>query len=251
MDEIAAWITVHAYGAVVFDTIAPLLPIRDENDATGVLDALLPLYGITARGAAVLLIHHPRKGDAGEGQASRGSGAIPSFVDVIMELRRYDASNREDRRRVLTAYSRFDETPPEVVIELGDDGYRTVGDKADAKQSDRLQTIAELLPVDNPGMTAEEVHDHWPDDAAIPKPGKRTVQADLKHGAAGRRWATSGAGTKGDPLRYSLPIRFSQALTLKVRESNCNCGKHQARPICVRATAGISSRVTGKCLPSE
>ena len=103
---------------VIVDTLAAVNPVTDENDSARMMEVLTPLHRVTDAGAGVVLAHHLRKGDAGEAQASRGSGALPSFVDIILELRRYDAGRATDRRRVLTAYSRFDVTPPELVVEL-------------------------------------------------------------------------------------------------------------------------------------
>jgi len=202
VDYLAGLVIERRFNVVVLDTIAGLLPIDNENDAAQVQTALLPLHRITEAGAAVRLVHHPKKGDAGEGQAARGSGALPGFVDVILELRRYAPADREDRRRTLTAYSRFDETPPEVVIELTGDGYRLVGGKADAKRTDRMDAIGELLPGTAPGLTAEEILKAWPDGDGIPKSGIRTLRGDLKAGADSGRWIVSGRGSKGDPLRY-------------------------------------------------
>ncbi len=199
--HVAELVRATGYELVVLDTVPSFWPVTNENDASEVIAALTPLRAIADAGAAVLLTHHPRKGDAAEGQASRGSGALPGFVDVILELRRHDAGNREDRRRVLTSFSRFDETPPEVVIELGEDGYRLVGTKADARQTDRLCAIAELLPTDPPGLTGEELILTWPDTGPA-KPGKRTLQLDLKAGAQSGRWMQLGSGTRNDPFRY-------------------------------------------------
>lgn len=203
LDDIATYISAHGVGVVIFDTLSTLWPTSDENDATKVTDALLPLHALTEVGAAVLLVHHPRKSDAGEGRAARGSGALPGFVDVIIELRRFQAENREDRRRVLTGYSRFDETPSEVVVELSDEGYRMVGTKRDASQADRMAVIGELLPSEGDGATAAELHTAWP-DADVARPGKRTIQIDLRKGAAEGRWVESGIGARGSPYRYRL-----------------------------------------------
>jgi len=48
------------------------------------LDFLHSLSPLTAAGMAVWLQHHPRKGRTPSGQASRGSGALPGFVDILM-----------------------------------------------------------------------------------------------------------------------------------------------------------------------
>ncbi len=211
------------FGLVVLDPLANLLPVRDENDAAAMIAALTPLYAITEAGAAVLLLHHPRKGDGGEGQAARGSGALPGFVDIILELRRFNAAESEDRRRTLTAFSRYDETPHEAVIELTDDGYRSCGTKAEAAQNDRLAALAELLPSEPPGQTADEIRESWPEGGirGITRPGKRTVERDLQAGATFSRWSQTGGGRKNDPFRYHAPDSFRAPTNpIGVRESN-------------------------------
>src|SRR5579859_917295 len=49
---------------MVIDPLASFLPGRDENNATLIMEALLPLQQLTRCGLAVLLLHHPRKRDA-------------------------------------------------------------------------------------------------------------------------------------------------------------------------------------------
>ena len=131
---IAAAVERGEYDLVIIDTWQTVSPCPDENDAADMMAALTPLHFIAEAGAAVLLAHHPRKGDASEGQSSRGSGALPGFVDTIIELRRFNAQEAEDRRRKLGGLSRFEETPAEVVIELTDDGYKLVGSTGDANR---------------------------------------------------------------------------------------------------------------------
>lgn len=219
VDHLAGLVAKHTYALVVVDPLANLLPVRDENDAASMLSALMPLGRITEADAALLLLHHPRKGDGGEGQAARGSGALPGFVDVLVEMRRC-TSERSDTRRVLTAYSRFDSTPAEQVLELTEGGYHSCGTKADAVKSDRMGALTDLLPSEAPGLTAEEVRDLWPDEGVqgIPRPGKRTLENDLKAGADLGRWHMTGVGRKGDPFRFYVDSVL--ASTLSVRESN-------------------------------
>jgi len=123
--------------AVIIDPWQSFSPCQDENNSMDMMAALLPLRNITEAGASVLLVHHPGKAETSEGRASRGSGALPGFVDVIIELRRYAPNDLEDTRRVLAGLSRFDETPREVVLELTADGYRTLGSKSEVKAQDQ------------------------------------------------------------------------------------------------------------------
>ncbi len=199
IDTLAARVGSDHYSTVIFDTLASCWPVVEENDAANVMAAITPLHALTEAGAAVLLIHHPRKGDAAEGQASRGSGALPGAVDTILEFRRYSPEDHHDRRRVLRAYSRWEETPPESVLELRDDGYFIVGDKAEVRQSDRLNILTGLIPSGGDGLTVEELLAAWPTE---PKPGERTLRLDLKNGADAHRWQQLGSGRKNEPFRY-------------------------------------------------
>ena len=203
VDRLVELVTTEGFEFVILDPLANLLPIKDENDAAMMLTALMPLGGVTEAGAGLLLLHHPRKGDGGEGQAARGSGALPGWVDVLVEMRRCSRES-SDRRRSLTAFSRLDSTPGEQVLELTEAGYRSCGTKANAVRADRLEALSDLLPTEVPGITAEEVLNSWPAEGVrgVAQPGKRTLETDLKAGAGAGRWHMTGIGRKGDPHRF-------------------------------------------------
>lgn len=202
LEFIATMVSAEGINLVVFDSLPNLWPVRDENSAPEVKAAMLPLNGITEAGAGVLCIAHPKKGDAGEGQATRGSGALPSFVDVIVELRRYDAERREDTRRVLTTYSRFDETPIEMVLDFTmGTGYRAQGTRSDARTAGREDAILDCVTWEKPGETLDEILANWPEN--IPKPSRRTLAYDLDRisGVQGDL-IRMGGGKRNDPYRY-------------------------------------------------
>ena len=117
-------------------------------------------------------------------------------------MRRFDPERREDTRRVLTTYSRFDETPVEVVLEFNrEHGYTVVGTKADARAEDRTGAVMDLLPDTPPGATVEELLKRWPAEG-VPQPGKRTLSGDLNAAVAKGIVHKVGSGKKGDPRRY-------------------------------------------------
>jgi hypothetical protein len=208
--HVAAQTRQHQYDLIIFDSLPNLWPVRDENAAAEALAALMPLNALTELGPAVLLVAHPKKGDAGEGQATRGSGAVMGFVDVILEMRRYDAERREDCRRVLTSYSRFDDTPTELVLDYDpEQGYTATGSRADAREADRQDVLRDLLPETGTGKTVDEVRDEWPKDASVPKPGRRTLARDLSAAARRGDLREAGQGVKGDPYRYTLVVSDS------------------------------------------
>jgi len=192
----------HRYDLIVMDPLVNLWPVRDENDASQVISALLPLRKLPGN-AAQLLIHHSRKGDGTEATASRGSGGLTGFVDTIMELRRYDANDKNDRRRVITAYGRDDETPHEIVVELTEGGYQSSGgSRRDVSVQGIMISLMNLLPAEEPGMTAAEILDSWPEG---PKPQRNDLFPALHRGVDEGRWTKSGDGKKGNPYRFWSP----------------------------------------------
>jgi putative DNA primase/helicase len=200
--SVAEEVSSQKYDLVVFDALPNLWPVRDENNASEVLNALVPLNALVEAWAAVLIILHPAKAEAAEGKATRGTGAIGGFVDAIIEMRRFDPGHPEDTKRTLRAYSRYDETPAELVIEYTGGGYRVVGNRAQAEAQDRLRIVLEVLPETPPGMTVEEIRENWP-TTGIVKPGKRTLERDLAPDRlSGTGIAFTGEGVKGDPRRY-------------------------------------------------
>jgi hypothetical protein len=190
---------------IVFDPLTNLWPVRDENDAAQVIEALMPLRGLTGD-AGLLLCHHFRKSDGQEGTGSRGSGALTGFVDGIVELRRYAPGDKDDRRRVLTGYGRWPDTLKEIVARLSDDGrtYTAEGDKTDVRRRELREVLREVLPAEPPGKSYQEIVSDWPADV---KPRRQSLLAALKEGAEGTSdvppwWGSTGGGKKGDPHRY-------------------------------------------------
>ncbi len=109
---------------VIFDTLANLWPVKDENSAAEVGAALTQFHRLTEN-RAILAVHHLRKSDGAEGTGSRGSGALAGFADILIELRRQKASfDSGQRRRVLTGFGRYEAIPPEWVIELAEETNR-------------------------------------------------------------------------------------------------------------------------------
>lgn len=190
-------------GLVAFDPLTTLWPVEKENEAGAVTDALLPLNMLTDR-AGVLLSHHFRKSDGQEATGARGSGALPGYVDTILELRRYDASKRGDHRRVISGWGRFEETPEELVVELTDGGYVAHGDKGEVKKKSATAVLRTVLPTHEPGWTWQAVKPAL--DEALgddgPGPGNTRLLALLNDGYEAGLWNRTGEGNKGDPYRF-------------------------------------------------
>lgn len=186
---------------VIIDTLANLWPVVSENDAAEVLDALAPLRDITQAGAGLLLLHHPRKGEGGSFTASRGSGALPAFADVLIELRRYDTKSADDTRRVVQAVGRFEGIPAERIFELTEAGYieldQTEADSLLRPSSDPNEHLAAII-AENPGLCFEDIRDNWTQGSL----GKARMQRILTNGVQQGLWTRTGAGHRGQPFRY-------------------------------------------------
>jgi hypothetical protein len=186
---------------VILDTLNNLWSVQNENDASEVQAAMMPLRQVTTGDRGLLITGHLRKSDGQEGTATRGSGALMGAVDTILEMRRFSPSNPNDRRRVLTGFGRFAETPAELVLELAKDGmsYTGAGTRREATARELNQEIVYLLPNVPPGKTRDELLADWSDEA---KPRKQTLLDALEMGANRGEWRREGEGKKGSPYRY-------------------------------------------------
>jgi hypothetical protein len=191
----------------VIDPLASFLPGYDENSAAALLDALAPLSRVTNLGAAVLLPHHPRKYTRSEGQLARGSGALLGFVDVLLEMSWLRAPSAEDRRRRLRAWSRYDETPRQLVIELDEagTGYRALGNEEQTELAEGYRALLRALEGASGRLTRQEVRERWPADE--PLPNAVTVWRWLEQAVVRGKVVRTGGGRKNNPFRYALPGR--------------------------------------------
>jgi hypothetical protein len=190
----------------VIDPLAAFLPGPDENNAATVLAALGPLQRLTAAGVAVLLLHHPRKAD-GE---PRGSGALPGFADILIELGGPPPGAPDDRRRRLRAASRFRETPAERRIELSADGtdYAVTADGEVESFAEGWAVLRLVLEDARRKLTRREVRAQWPEDYAAPS--LTVLWRWLERAVAAGLAARSGSGRRRDPFRYWLPGREAE-----------------------------------------
>src|SRR5262245_15009991 len=186
---------------VVLDTLSGLWPVSDENDAARVGEALAPLRMMTAQEPypSLLLNHHNRKSDGPEFTATRGSGALPAFVDVILEMRRFDPVDDDNAKRVIKGGGRFHKhTPAELVVELTDAGYEACGSRGEVIRATVVDVIADIL-ADGARRTWQGVRDDWPGDRA---PRIKTLLDALRDGSEAGRWHKTGEGRRNCPYLY-------------------------------------------------
>jgi hypothetical protein len=187
---------------VVFDPLATLLPGYAETCGPKLLDCLLPVQSLASLGPAVWLLHHPAKARRPRGQTARGTGALPGFVDIVMEMTRRPRSH--DRRRRLRAYSRFAATPPGVHIELAADGsaYTVRAPAAAPDVMSGWPTVQHLLKDTFKKQTQQDLLRRWPNQDEAPD--RSTLCRWLKRATQEGLIRRSGAGVHHDPYRYWL-----------------------------------------------
>jgi hypothetical protein len=194
----------HGLALAVIDTVGEFLPAGAERGASAMMEALLPLRRLTAAGVAVLLLHHPRKGAAADGQAARGSGALPAFADILVEMHWYTRAVDDDRRRRLLAWSRLEATPRQRVIELNAEGtdYLAHGDFAQDEFAPAWAALRRVLERAPDKLTRPEILRAWPEDEATPP--TTTLRRWLGQAVGRGLLLRDGLGQNGDPFRYWL-----------------------------------------------
>jgi AAA domain-containing protein len=192
---------------VVIDSLAQFLPAHSENSSGALLECLTPLQRLTASGLSVLLVHHPHKGKTVAGQAARGSGALPSFVDIIIEMGYHTGPDDLDRRRRLVAFSRHEQTPRHLLIELqaGGNDYVVLQTGLEAALGESWQAVLSVLMSAVIKMTRQEILDQLP--AGHDRPEATTLWRWLSRALAQGQIRQDGTGRPNDPFRYWLSAR--------------------------------------------
>ena len=126
-------------------------------------------------------------------------------MDVLIEWGWCYGHTPQDRRRRLRAFSRFSETPPELVIELDAAGtdYITHGRSEEEALAHSWPGLHIVLTATRHKLTRPEIMEAWPRDQE--RPSSATLWRWLDQAVAGGQMKRSGSGTRSDPFVYWLP----------------------------------------------
>ena len=184
---------------LVVDTLTQFAGIEgdSENNTGDALAAMRPLQQAAADGIGVLVIRHERKSGGTVGDSGRGSSAFGGAVDSVLSLRRPEGHHKRNVR-LLQALSRFDETPTDVLIELTDEGYRSLGEPGEvATEQEKLKVLDAIPSGKKEALDIEALCDATDLSRAQLQ---RRLDELLKDGKTFK----TGRGRKGDAFRYFL-----------------------------------------------
>jgi len=189
---------------VVLDPLVSVLPCS-ENDPQQLSHALHALRRLTDLNLAVLILHHPSKAAVHRpGLAARGSGALPAFADVVLEMRPV-SGNPGTRRRRLLGFSRHPETPSQLVVELDRAGTQYDLSWESGVEEDFManwHVVAELLAQSETPPTRGELRARWP--ASLAAPHETTLWRWLNRALDLELVERTGEGGRYSPYRYRL-----------------------------------------------
>src|SRR5262249_19865112 len=176
-----------------------------ESNADCLVRALAPLRRLAAQGVCVWLLHHPHKGQARAGQWARGTGALPGSVDIVLEMHAYRPDDLGDRRRLLLAHSRHEETPRRLLMEWAADGtdYHVLAEPADEEWERGWQAVRRVLADAEVPQTAAQILRAWPPDVA--PPSRATLHRWLARAVEHQGLYCEASNRRNAPYRYRLP----------------------------------------------
>jgi hypothetical protein len=180
---------------LVIDPLFKLVRVRDEKAYAEVCLAIEPLLNLAREtGAHVLATHHNGKMERADAMdAILGSTAIFGGVDSAIILK------KSDRYRTIQSSQRYGTDWPELVLSFDPEVRSvTLGVEKSVADLERInEAIVTYLAACDEPQTRVQIEDQVE--------GKTTrLRKALKSLRAAGRLSESGAGTKGDPLRYEL-----------------------------------------------
>ncbi len=187
---------------VIIDTLGEFWGVTDENSAPLVQEALKRFRTLAQNNnVAILLIHHLRKTDGDYGTAHRGSGALLGAVDVGLELK-YSNDNVRNRRTI-TSKSRFHQTPGELMIELNEGNYQSLGDPKLFSLEEVKRRFIEALSAD----TSEDLETIR--TKMKPSPSESQLKEVAKECRENGLVDVTGKGVKGNAYKYKIKTETS------------------------------------------
>lgn len=128
---------------LIIDTLGAFWRIPNENEAPVVQSSIDELkILVQRRDIGCLALHHLRKAEGSHGTTMRGSTALMGAIDNSLEFQ-YGGTVT---RRKITSHSRFEETPPEIIVErTSENVYVNLGTPASFEKAEVKKAFLEAL----------------------------------------------------------------------------------------------------------
>ncbi len=179
---------------VIVDTLSLFWTVNDENNNAVVVQQMKPILELTRNtGCSVCLVHHTSKGGGDRGRDIRGASSLLGIVDqsLVLEERQGGKSNQ----RVLKTLGRYDESPPELILELQGDEWICLGTGAEAAQMNQNELVFRVITQDPQTVETLALKTDL-----TPKQVRRSLKILTDEG----RIVKTGEGVKNDPHAYQL-----------------------------------------------
>lgn len=168
---------------VIVDTLTDLWPVKDENNASLVSEALIPFNHLTNNNISVLVVHHFAKAEGSTGNASRGSGHMSAAHDILMDFKK-PVGDEHTRQREINSLSRFSETPESLVIYYDDNDliYKRLGTKSEVSKDQNKNRLLQVLPTYPEFWSRSVIEERWRQKfkKEFPVPHKNTMNSQLR-----------------------------------------------------------------------
>jgi hypothetical protein len=219
---------------IVIDPLFKFVRIRDEKAYAEVCNAIEPLLTLAREsGAHVLLSHHSGKMERADATDSiLGSTAIFGGVDTAIILK------KADRYRTVQSCQRYGTDWPELVLNF-DPAERSLSlgvERSEAEAGRIGEAITAYLAGRDEPETRVRIEAHVEGKTKH----KRTA---LKALCAAGRVSESGAGAKGDPLRYELTPRIASQAGNEVEKFVDSCSQVYAGTREQQSENGAETRI--------
>ena len=185
---------------VIIDPLQRWVRISDGNAYSEATEALTPLIEL-ARSASVhlLLVHHARKRGGEWGSEALGSTAFGGSVDTTLSLKL-----SADGRRRFYAIGRDGVDVEPTLLTMDERGWVSAGEtKREAEQQDVAHRICDFLTRQDAPVAKAEI------EKGITGRSE-SILAALTRMVRDGELTVSGAGKRGDPVRYSVSIPNSR-----------------------------------------
>jgi predicted ATP-dependent serine protease len=203
---------------LVIDTLPQFagLPGDSENNSGDALAAMQPLQQAAALGIAIVWVRHDRKAGGEVGDSGRGSSAFGGVSDILISLRSPEG-NANKNIRILKAKSRFSETPSELVIELTENGFVSLGDSQHGALKNAKELIVAAVPAsEGEALTVKQL-------AKTVGIARTTLQRGLEELVDEGKLGRVGTGNRASAFRYFLPKNdFCPTSSIRGQKENTN-----------------------------